>query len=257
MAATIVRNGRRGIPYHYGIEGWPPKAAQKLPYGIKKVNLNRFFHERENIPITFRTRPYSRRPNKKPRTNNRRHPSKEPPHSSREQRQLSNSFHRFFSSVFFAENSEVWKMINIFHIPQAIRKGHKTESFFLHLMRRGSLWREEEKKPSSSSSNGKLGGNCNDLKKAEKKRLCTTIFSHHPTGHSDQAFGLGGLIIVLHYCWGGLGYSSDNFPYPYVSMHSRKRQKTINFYHILLIPKNEQREQMSVFPQQQKKKWIW
>lgn len=91
--------------------------------------------ERENIPITFRTRPYSRRPNKKPRTNNRRHPSKEPPHSSREQRQLSNSFHRFFSSVFFAENSEVWKMINIFHIPQAIRKGHKTESFFLHLMR--------------------------------------------------------------------------------------------------------------------------
>ena len=49
MAATIVRNGRRGIPYHYGIEGWPPKAAQKLPYGIKKVNLNRFFSWKEKI----------------------------------------------------------------------------------------------------------------------------------------------------------------------------------------------------------------
>ena len=94
----------------------------------------------------------------------------------------------FLPPSFLRKNYQVWRMINKFH--KQLWKVIKTKVF-------SSIWWGEEafegeaaeKKP--SSSNGKLGGNCNDLrKKAEKKRK--TIFSHHPAGHSDQALGLEG-----------------------------------------------------------------
>ena len=137
------------------------------------------------------------RPNKKPRTNNLRHPSKEPRSWAKT---APSSFGLFFAKI------KGWK--------QKGRKNDQHEEMNCIGMR----WKEEAfEEQVFLSSNGKLGGNCNDLK--EKK----AIFGHQPGPFRS------GLLLRPEKATQG-----DNFLYyVFLCIHYAERQ-TINFYHILI-----------------------
>ena len=138
------------------------------------------------------------RPNKKPRTNNLRHPSKEP-------RSWAKTAPSSFG-LFFCQKSKVEN-----------KKGRKNDQHE-EMNCIGMRWKEEAfEEQVFLSSNGKLGGNCNDLK--EKK----AIFGHQPGPFRS------GLLLRPEKATQG-----DNFLYfVFLCIHYAERQ-TINFYHILI-----------------------